>query len=121
MPYSVWMGADGILRAEISGSFGPGIVTALQRDLSLFVNAATPERPLSGILYTQELDQVSPTLRACLTELHCDPRVGRIAMVNPSREARVLCRFIAHAAGAERTGTFPTDTAAIGWLKERTG
>jgi hypothetical protein len=113
------MGADGILRAEISGMLGPGILDGFQRELALFLDAATPERPLTGILYTRELEHLSPTLRNRLTEVHCDPRVRKIAMVNPSREMRVLNRFIMHAAGGERSAAFSNEADAVTWLKEQ--
>jgi hypothetical protein len=112
------MGSDGILRTELSGDLVNGIAETLDRDYKLFLDAATPDKPLRQIILFNQLGELSPGFRHYLTELNKDLRLGWTAYVHAPRPARVMGQFILKASGRKNIENFDHESEAIAWLLE---
>jgi len=121
MPFDVSMGRDGILRVELSGDLDSMITEQLNRQLAPFVDASTAEQPLKQMFFFQQMERVSPALRRYLTSLHQDPRIGKTAYIQPTRQARVLAQFIHKAIGRETIAHFDQESDALNWLQNHQG
>ena len=121
MPYQVKMGPDGILRIELSGDLDQTILETFRRELTPFVEASTPSKPLRNIITFQEIGSLAPSIRHYLTDLNRDQRFGRTAYIHPPAKARVLGRFILNATGRDNIHYFEQEQQAINWLKNHQG
>lgn len=117
MVHTIQMGYDGILRVTLSGDLERGMVDSLRKDYSPFVMASTPQSPLKTIFFMDSLGKLSSNARSYLTELGADPRIGKVAFVQPPRRAKVLGKFIYKATGRENIQFFETESSAVSWLK----
>ena len=121
MPFDVKMGQDGILRIELSGDLSNGIVETFRRELTPYVEAATPTQPLKNIVYLSQVSHLSPSIRHFLTDLSKDQRLGKTAFVQPTSKARVLGQFMRKASGRENIDYFDLEQDAVSWLRDTQG
>lgn len=121
MPFEIRMGSDGILRIIFSGDLDHTVLDTLQRELSPYVEASTPGKPLKNMMYFQQIGQLSPTVRRYLSDLNQDERLGQTAFIHPPRKARVLGKFMLNASGRDNIRYFEQEGEAITWLQNHKG
>lgn len=114
------MPADGILRATFEGDLGRAETEVFKREYSAFLQAATPSHPVNMIADVARMGKLSAAARKYLTEINHDRRTGLIAILKPSRPARVLSQFINKATGRANIQFFDSEEDALAWIREHT-
>ncbi len=121
MPFEIKMGSDGILRIIFTGDLDNTVLDTLRRELSPFVEASTPSKPLMNLMFFRKFGQLSPSIRHYLSELNQDQRLGKTAFIHPPRKARVLGKFMLNASGRNNIQYFDQEGEAITWLRNQEG
>ncbi len=116
MPFEIKMGSDGILRIELSGDLDQTILETFRRELTPYVEASTPSKPLKNIVYFKQIGALAPAIRHYLIDLNRDQRLGQTAYIHPPAKARVLGRFILNATGRDHIEYFEQEQEAVKWL-----
>lgn len=119
MAITIKMGDDGILRMHISGDMDNVQVKNLQREITPFLEASTPEHPLNVISTTGEIGKVSFASRKYFAEINKHPCMGLFSILNPPRVVRILGRFIIAATKRDNIKFFSDETEAIAWIKSQ--
>lgn len=121
MPFEIKMGTDGILRIELSGDLDQTILETFRRELTPYLEASTPAKPLKNIVYFKQIGTLAPSTRHYLTDLNRDQRLGCTAYIHPPARGRVLGRFILKATGRHNIEYFEQEQDALKWLQNHRG
>ncbi len=118
MAHTIYMDDDGILRVEIIGDIDEMAVRTFLKDLTPYLEQATPESPLRSLFDARKSGRFSPVARHLLTELGGDPRIGPTAIINASRIVHVLVTFITKVNGEQNPARFfKSEQQALASLK----
>lgn len=121
MGHMLYMGEDGIGRTAFIGDMTEETIQSLIQDAEPFLQAVTPENPLSILHNSGQSGKYTSAARKRMLEFLTDPRIGRLAIVGAGPYTRVLLNFFIKATRRQNMRLFASEDEALSWLKAGTG
>ena len=117
MPHEITMRPDGLLIFNLIGNFDLAEMNSFIKDLTPYIEAATPASPLRILAKANQAGIYSTAARKAFMQLNTDSRLGKTAVLQATRPTRVLYTFIQKATGNNNTRFFDLEDQAATWLK----